>query len=210
MKTQKRKGAAAPEVFTVGPEAHSDPSPAAEAPKDRREAVSISFYLNDDGSPDFTGMRDRTRQKVKEFFNDPKIAAEFGAKPAQPEVQVFHPAMVSGMYDLLGALEAMAFGRMWKLPEPIAKRAFTYTELEKKALEGPTTRVLNKYAAEWMIRYQDEIALATLLVSITIAKCNAAMALAKMHGPTIVPPPSQPKSEESPEKTGVDSTAPVQ
>lgn len=213
MKTKPgRKPKTTPEVFTVGPEPASDPAPTFEdQTKDRRETVSISFYVNEDGSPDFSSMRDRTREKVKQFFTDPKIAQEFGAKPAVAEVQVFSPAMISGMYDLVGALEAMIFGRAFKLPEPTAKRVFTYTEVEKRALEGPTCRVMNKYAASWMIKFQDEIALATLLVSLTIAKCNAAAMLAKMGNVTTMPGPvSQPEKEETPEKTAADSAGPVQ
>jgi hypothetical protein len=160
-----------------------------------KERFQLSFDLNEDGTPDFSAMRGKTKEKVRQFFSDPRIAAEFGASPAPTaEVQIFHPAMISGMYDMLGTLESLAAQRWGKIPEPVARQVFKYTDAEKNALSGPTLRVMNKYAADWMIKYQDEIALATLLVSVTVAKVNAAIMLSKMQ--TV----SQPKSEEATEK----------
>lgn len=171
-------------------------------PKDR---FQISFDLNEDGTPDFSAMRGKTKEKVRQFFTDPKIAAEFGSKPADtsPQVQIFHPAMISSMYDMLGTLEAIAAQRWGKIPPQIAKQVFTYTETEKEALTGPTIRVMNKYAAEWMIKYQDEIALATLLIALTTAKVNAAILMSTMHAR------SQAQNAETPKKETEGQTTPT-
>jgi hypothetical protein len=145
-----------------------------------KERFQLSFDLNEDGSPDLAAMRESTREKVKKFFGDPKIAALFGAKAPTPEVQVFHPSMVAGLYAMLGSIEAsvlpMAFS---ELKPEVAKTVFTYSPAEVAALEGPTVRVLNKYAADWMIKYQDEIALGTILISLTVQKVQIAITLSK-------------------------------
>ena len=99
--------------------------------------------------------------------------------------------MVSGLYDMLGSIEAAVAQRWGHISPHIAKQVFTYTPAEKEALSGPTIRVLNKYVADWMIRFQDEIALGTLLISLTIAKVNAA---------TIMQRASQGKVTEMPKK----------
>lgn len=186
MKTKKKK----PLAFAV------DSAPVIEEEKLEKEPMqtestngnkptrlNLSFDLDENGLPDFSRMHDRTKSKAKEFFNDPKMRDAFGVRqeqaPLNAEVQIFHPAMISGLYDMLGSIEAMAAERWGKIPGPVAKQVFTYTSAEKEALSGPTIRVLNKYVADWMIRYQDEIALATLLVSLTVAKVNAAIMLAR-------------------------------
>jgi hypothetical protein len=168
-----------------------------------KERFQLSFDLNEDGTPDLAAMRQSTKERVQAFFSDPAMAKVFGAKaPAQPEVQIFHPSMVAGLYAMLGSIEAMAVARLTKIPEPICKQVFTYTPPEVEALTGPTVRVLNKYVADWMIKYQDEIALITLLGSLTITKVNAAMTLAKMQAANIPPNGSQAKSEENTQKEG--------
>jgi hypothetical protein len=179
------------------------PTPAPIPEEKRKERFQLSFDINEDGSPDLSSLRESTRDKVKQFFGNPKIAALFDVKPQQPEVQVFHPAMISGMYDLVGAIESWAVEKYWAIPQPICKHVFTYSPEEKRALEGPTVRVLNKYAADWMIKYQDEISLATLLLSITIAKINAAKLIAKREAANITEMPRQVKSDDSGEKEGV-------
>jgi hypothetical protein len=54
-----------------------------------------------------------------------------------------------------------------------------------------------------MIKYQDEISLATLLLSITIAKINAAKLIAKREAANITEMPRQVKRDDSGEKEGV-------
>jgi hypothetical protein len=179
------------------------PIPALIPEEKKKERFQLSFDINEDGSPDLSSLRESTREKVKQFFGNPKIAELFDVKPQQPEVQVFHPAMIGGMYDLVGVLEAWAVEKYWAIPQPICKHVFTYSPEEKRALEGPTVRVLNKYAADWMIKYQDEISLATLLASITIAKINAAKLIAKREAANITEMPRQEKNQDSGKKEGV-------
>lgn len=204
MKTKKRPSPKS-ESFTVGPVPEPEPirEENSETTKPVRERFQMSFDLNEDGSPDLTPMRERTKERVREFFSDPRMAAAFGVKPvtaAGPEVQIFHPMMVAGMYSVLGSVETMVAIRMGHIPEHIARQVFTYSANEVEVLTGPTVRVLNKYAAEWMIKYQDEIALATLLISMTINKVNTALLMAKAQGSSIMQSSSQEKNGESAKK----------
>jgi hypothetical protein len=139
----------------------------------------IAIPIKESGAIDFDMMRESTKQKLRDA-----IASTPELRPTEPtaqQIQIFHPAMISGMYDMLGAIESAGAQRFWKIPEPVAKQVFTYSPTEKDALSGPTIRVLNKYAAEWMIKYQDEIALATLLTSLTISKVNGAIIAARLY-----------------------------
>jgi|SRR5579859_1963651 len=162
-----------------------------EVPKGER----FSFPLTPEGKIDFSSMRDKSREKMKSLLSDPEVAQILGgsASPAA-EVQMFHPAIVSGLYDMVGVMEATMLPMFFpKVPPEIFKQVFTYTPQEKELLIPPTTRVLNKYAASWMIKYQDEIALGTLLVSMTVAKVNAAVMLSKMQ--QAAPAPAAPAKD---------------
>lgn len=158
------------------------PAQIAEEPTNgfKKDRFQLSFDLDGDGNPDLAGMRESTRVKVKEFFSNPKMAAAFGSKPAgldaTPKV---HPAAVRGLYFTLGSIEAMITPLIIKQIKPdVARQVFMYTDKELEALEGPTVAVLNKYA-DWFIKYQDEIALATMICTMTMNKVQAAIILSK-------------------------------
>jgi hypothetical protein len=153
----------------------------------------LQVSLKDDGSIDWEAMRDSTREKVKQAFRSTPGLNDGPA--AQPPIQMFNPAMVSGMYDMLGSIEATVAERFGKIPQPIAQRVFAYTPAEKEMLAGPTARVLNKYIPDWMIKYQDEIALASTLIAITNAKVNAAITLARMSQANITEIPKKEEGE---------------
>ena len=130
------------------------------------------------------------------------------SKPVGPVVEIFHPSAISGLYDVLGAVEVSVFGHYLHLPEPIAKQVFTYSPTEKEALAPPTIRVLNKYASGWMIKYQDEIALFTLLTALTIQKINVAKILAKSQSGSTVDRGSQVENDENGQKEGAGRVPP--
>src|SRR5579863_1198565 len=175
MKTKNRHQQTS-STSTKAPAASEQPPESSNGNKKEKDRIQLSFDVNENGAPDYSSMREKTRERLRQIISDPKFAEEIGIpSPAaiHPEVQVFHPAMVGAMYDMMGAIEAAVIPMFFpKVPHVIAKQVFTYTPTEKEMLNGPTTRVLNKYAAEWMIKYQDEIALAGMLVSLTVGKVN--------------------------------------
>ena len=177
----------------------------------KRNRLQLSFDLLEDGTPDFSNMRDSTRKKVIEFINHPRTATEFGTKASTGQViDLFpmgpddkYPVMIGSLYNVIGTLESLAAQRFMGLPPEIASRAFTYSEMEKQILSPPTVKVLNKYAPAWLIKYQDEIALATLFINITIAKVNMARHMAKVQPISTAQPASQVESVENEKKVGV-------
>lgn len=165
----------------------------------KKDRFSISFDLDADGTPDFSSMRDSNKEKVRQFLMDEKIRSAFGAKPASGTgMQMIHPAAVKGLYFTLGTIEAAVIPLFAKRITPqVARQVFIYSDAELAVLEAPTVAVLNKYA-EWFLKWQDEIALATILSSLTIQKVQAALILSGM--------PSQAKSEKNTQKTEEDVT----
>lgn len=178
-----------------------------------KDRFNLSFDLNADGAPDFSSMREKTKERARQFFSDPKMAEAFGVKPVAQATAVVdyfpmapgekYPAVIGSMYNTIGVIESLLAQRFAKIPEPIARRVFTYTDEEKMVLAGPTSRVLNKYMPLWLIKYQDEIALANLLISITVAKVNAAIMLARMNQTPSAPNAPEPTPEPEPNKSQV-------
>jgi hypothetical protein len=197
-KRKKANSQAGREVFTVGPDDGAEETAAhigSESESKKPDRIQLSFDLKPDGSPDFSSMREKTKERMRDVFSNPLLGEQLGIRTLPPPSDVFHPSMISGMYDMLGTIEQSLFPMFFpKVSEHIWKRVFTYTPEEKAALVPPTTRVINKYASEWMIRWQDEIMLATLLVTITTAKVNAAVMLSRMNHPQ--PVSEMPKPEE--------------
>lgn len=195
MKTKTKKS---PLVFSTGDrDSDTDPGPAApaiSAESGYSPGSNISIPLKEDGSIDLERMRDKTKGKLKAALQSTPGLNESAPTATVEQVYIFPPQAIHAMYAATGMLEAVLAVRFFKVPEPLAKATFAYTAQELAVLTPPTERVLTKYASEWMLKYKDEIALATLLTSITISKINAVMMASRMY------PASQPKSEPEPEK----------
>lgn len=93
------------------------------------------------------------------------------------EVQPFiQPEAVDGLYDIFGKGLAWAAVRFKDVPADIANEAFPFTPTDKENLRKPTAKIINKYAPAWLVKYQDEIALTLMLVTVINAKiqlCNS-------------------------------------
>jgi hypothetical protein len=197
----------------------SAPAPKPEAPVSVEQEIQapeekvnrISIPLTADGQIDYSSMREKTRQKVKELIGERE------ATQTKEIVEVFDPAWVGSLYDSLGKLEQFAVTKMYKIHPEDAERAFTYSQAEKEKLAGPTAKVINKYAAVWMVQFKDEIALAFLLVTLTTVKFQMASMLSQQRAamekaaaaprPTIVPDAKAAKEIADLEKMAGDSPA---
>jgi len=159
----------------------------------------LSFALNPDGTVDFESMRSSTREKLRQVYSDPATAKALGLVPeSTPTVNIFNPAMVAGMYGLLGTIETAILPKFFpKVPEHLFRQVFTYTPQEVELLTPPTARVLNKYCSAWFLKWQDEIALATLLSTMTLQKVTLLNALARAEAESkVVTMPSPPAPAE--------------
>jgi hypothetical protein len=146
------------------------------------ERVVIAYFQDDAGKPDISRMRPIIRERLKALVTDSSVIKQLGIEKrdaAAPEIQVFDPTWCGTLYDAVGSIEALFAQKMYELSPETAKQIFTYSAAEKEKLAGPTTKVMNKYAAQWMIQFKDEIALAMLLFSLTAAKVMAAKMMAQ-------------------------------
>lgn len=140
----------------------------------------LSFAVDSQGNVLWDRMRGKTKEQLKDILTKPETAKALGItqEQASQAVEVFDPAWTGSLYDSLGKIEAMVAGGMLKLSPEVTERVFTYSTMEKEKLAGPTAKVINKYAAVWMVQFKDEIALAFLLVTMTLMKVQIAKTLA--------------------------------
>jgi len=177
------------------------PNPAPGVVAESQDDISrLSFAVDAGGNVMWDRMRGKTKEELKRIISSPETAKALGLDtPAAQPVEVFDPAWTGSLYDAIGKLEAWGASKLYKIPADIADQAFTYSEAEKAKLAGPTAKVINKYAAVWMVQFKDEIALAFLIVTITAVKLQMASALTQMRGaqervsapprPIVVPTP---------------------
>lgn len=190
MKTKNKKSRSQTEVFTVGP----DPATTEETTI-REETASVkpklSVPLREDGSFDLDSMRASTIDKLKQAIaGTPGVSATVNSG-ASGVVMEFPPMVIYTLYGGIGAVEAMIASFGFKVPRTIADSVFTYTPDELNALVPPTSRVLSKYASDWMIKYQDEIALAGLLTTITLKKVQMCIMLSRQSQENVVEMPKK-------------------
>jgi hypothetical protein len=169
-----------------------EPRPGAPAKR-----LAIPFDIN--GKVMWDTMRASTKEEVRKvvegMLRDRELAASFGID--KPLVEVFPPEWCGALYDALGSLEVALAPKLFGVAPEIAAQIFPFTPTEKEKLSGPTSKVINKYAADWMIRFKEEIALLMLLASITYAKVMAAkMAQAIMSKQAQAPKPNGAEKHE--------------
>lgn len=189
MKTKKKAGIAneapepKPEVLRDEPRTDA---PAGEGEFERK---SFAFYVDKKGEIAWDKMREKTKGELREFLKRPDVGKALQIEPPKEVVEVMSVEWCASLYDGVGKIEA-ALASKWKgIPKEIAEQAFAYSEFEKSQLGPPTARVINKYATDWMVKFKDEISLAFLLTTITLAKIQMCNALLAAHNPSAAPAP---------------------
>jgi hypothetical protein len=138
--------------------------------------VSVAWIVNEDGTVNFDSMRETTRKQLKDFLNDKKVKQTFGFAEASQETgsaDFFPEKFCGSLYDALGTIMALLAARFYKLSYEDCKACLAFSEMEKQVLAEPTAAVINKYAADWMVKFKEEFALLLLLGSLTLGKLTA-------------------------------------
>lgn len=146
----------------------------------------LSVPVDSQGNVLWDRMRNKTKEQFRDILKKPETVKVLGLSPDQTAqvVEVFDPAWTGSLYDSLGKIEAMIGAGVFKITPEQAERVFTYSSLEKEKLASPTAKVINKYASVWMVRFKEEIALAFLLVTITMMKIQIAKSLSAITNRT--------------------------
>lgn len=165
--------------MTVDDPSKPEPRQRPERQSPSRPGSRISLQLDEAGRPDWERMRESNREETKKvltaWLTDAKLQSDLGL--SKPIIEVVTPASASALYDAIGRVEAVIAPKITGMPPDIAQMVFRYSDEEKQLLGGPTAVVINKWCPLWLTKFQEEIALAMLLTSITVAKFQLAKQL---------------------------------
>ena len=134
--------------------------------------VAISWYTKPDGKIDFSRMREKTKEQLKALVSDPSVLKAIGVTPehSPEQVKVISDDFCRNLYDLIEKVQCAIISAKTKIPIEIVRKHLAFTDAELDQLAPATAKVLNKYAFDWLIRFQEEIALGILLISIMSSK----------------------------------------
>lgn len=152
----------------------------ANAPKDRRARKRISIYLNDDGAPDWDAVPEEHREKLG-----------YGATPRpEPEApREIPPEMVGFLLQTMTRIEAVVVAGRIGITSDEAMNALTPPPPLADGINQAGARVLNKYSGT-LGRWQDEIVLASLLVTWQASAFSEMRAIAATKRPKPQPAPA--------------------
>lgn len=191
---------------------------------DGEKANRISFFVTDEGLPDFARMQAKTKGQLSELLRNKAVQSELGITPEEAkkiEEIGFGEDEANGLLDFLSAIDSAAASRIYKVPREVTSVAFQFTPDHRKKINPALTRVLNKWGPAILKTWKDEIGLGIVLLSVINAQVTLMHILEtrrqKASGPQSVPnkvtnisenAPPAPKPEEKPvaEKENVTET----
>jgi len=148
------------------PDAPVSPTPATGSPGEpSKESIPrLTIPLTPEGAPLWDRMRAETADKVRSFLRVHGIT-EGTASDAPPDA--FEPMVVHALYNALGGLAVVAAVARGNTRDSAEVMRFTPAEMEQ--LTPLTQRLLAKYGGS-LVKWQDECALAIVLITMTQAK----------------------------------------
>jgi hypothetical protein len=155
--------------------------------------ILISIPTDAEGKPDFSKVRDKTASRVRELFNAPETKVFLGEKGAGELIPV-SPLLTNALLSSFFQVEAVFFAWRYKIELKEANEIFKLTPAEHEQIEPALNNVLAKHGPEFLKKYQDELALAFLLVNISQAKFSSGKAFAENKHSS--------KKEASPDNSG--------
>jgi len=131
------------------------------------DRIMLGVPLKADGSPDWDRARPKTIERFRVLFQDPSTKLLFGEakEPVACDKELANAAL-----GIFFQTQAFVFAATKKVPLPVAAQLFMLTEKEHEQIDPVAQDVLGKYLPMWLLEYQKEIALCTMLARVTVSK----------------------------------------
>jgi hypothetical protein len=209
MRTKKRNAVALnPDSATSAPDGNSNPSLANEESLPAEKLDRISFYVAQDGAPEWDRISPQTRERLTAILRNSKVQKELGV--SQEEAKSiseigFGEDEANALLDMLGGIDSMAASAIYKIPPEVCTQAFTFTSDQRRKINPPLHRVLNKWGPAMLKTWKDEIGLAMVLFATMNAQVRVMHVLEEkrkknqptraMVTPIYAPEPKPPETE---------------
>jgi hypothetical protein len=171
MKTRNRKPAALNLTDATKPNGSFE-SNAAPGSTDTNQGKTerLSFFLTEDGKPDFARMHPSTKEKMSAFVRDSSVLSELGISPEKAKENLldigFSEDEANGILDLLGGIDSVAASKIYGIPLEVTSEAFRFTTEHRKKINPPLIRLLNKWGPAVIKTWKDEIGLGIVIASV--------------------------------------------
>lgn len=165
------------------------------APKpDKRNRKRFIVYADESGRPDLSTVPDELRGAIPGA--PPPSAGPAGpAAPTEP-VEPLDPAIMQMLLPLVVALEASIIGPRMGIDVHVARGLITPPEPIADGIVRAATKVANKYGGT-LGRYQDELALAAVLLMWQTAAFGELRRYQAQNAPPVQTPPPPPDVHHS-------------
>jgi hypothetical protein len=118
---------------------------------------TLYLKLDADGNPQWSRMTPRTLETWKKLFEHPSTAAQFSAQALPPEDKSCKPEDAATLLTWLAAGQGFFLARLTGIPRADAMEICALTPEERGSQEPRLARLLNKYGANVLAKYGDEI-----------------------------------------------------
>lgn len=172
MKTRKRKGDESERESSAAPPSLPAESAASETAS-QKVNDRISFYIGEDGLPQWDRISPKTIDQLRSILNSSDAVERLGVKREtvkEAHELGFDATEANALLDLLEILKAAGASKIFDVPHEITSRAFKDTELQRSKMVPPITKVLNKWGPSLLKTWKDEIGAAIIFVSVTNAQ----------------------------------------
>lgn len=196
-KHDTKKNARRPEPAKSEPISASAAEPAKDSPIDARLAIP----LDSEGRVLLDNMRESSREKLKELLSNRDLATKLGigaAESASAPSMALPPQLMYPLISGLSIFEVLIVAKATNAPRDIVERVVPYSRDEAMLLAPALAGVLEKYSGQFLVKYQEEAALAALLVSMTVNKIALVREEMDKRGPATIIPMRPVSSEPEP------------
>lgn len=166
------------------------------APKpDKRNRKRFIVYADESGKPDLSTVPDELRGAIP-GAPPPATGPTASPESVEPPPEPLDPAIMQMLLPLVCALEASILGPRMGIDVHKARELITPPEPMANGIVMAATKVANKYGGT-LGRYQDELALAAVLVMWQTAAFGALRQYAAQNAPPVQTPPPPPDVHHS-------------
>lgn len=227
MKTRKRKSVAAETNSSAplnAPQTDAETnniSLPSETERNAEKPNRVSFYVTEGGSPDWERMQPKTKEQLSEILLNPTVQKELGFTREQAEdisKVGFGEDEANALLDLLGGIDSLAASKIYGIPHVVTSEAFSFSADQRKKINPPLSRILNKWGPSILKTWKDEIGLAMVLTATLNAQVRIMHMLEekrKKNSPARPPqagvtPITQPAQSKPEEKTVAKTDDPLE
>lgn len=135
----------------------------------------ITVHLSEDGTILWDRVKPSQVAELKASLKSDKQVADLFSNE---HIELLTLETATTVVDALGKINTFIFMKVCRLHPMIAMQSFSYTPEQHERIDPYALTVINKYRdklPDWMVKYQEEVQLATIIFQVTKEQLSAAL-----------------------------------